>query len=49
MLVASDERRHAGDQKTPQVLIAHLGDTPIYSGPPARRAPAGMCQNKPAG
>src|SRR5829696_8836958 len=26
MLVASDERGHAGDQKTPQVLIAHLGD-----------------------
>src|SRR5829696_6777226 len=26
MLVASDERRHSGDQKTPQVLIAHFGD-----------------------
>src|SRR5215211_4646752 len=26
MLVAPDERGHAGDQKTPQVLIAHLRD-----------------------
>src|SRR5829696_2182242 len=26
MLVASDEGGHAGDQKTPEVLIAHLGD-----------------------
>ena len=24
--IAPDERRHPGDQKTPQVLVAHFGD-----------------------
>ncbi len=43
MLVASDERRHTGDQQSPKVLVAHLGDPTD-----AFLAPAGVVERREA-